>query len=129
MKDKVSIILQGGIGNNLFQIACAYAYSLKYNKELVLVNEKIGIVHNSLDTYKNNILSKVNFVEKYDVSKFKVYNEPEFHYTEIPNIENAYLYGYFQSAKYWEGYEKEIRELFSFPEEIVNSIKEKYKDN
>lgn len=129
MKDKVSIQLCGGLANNLFGIACAYAYSLKYDKELVLVNEKIGIVHNSLDTYKNNILSKLNFVEKYDFSGFEVYSEPQFSFVEIPFIKgNVLLTGYYQSIKYFSEYEKEIRELFSFPEELVKSLKEKYKD-
>ena len=80
MKNKVSIKIQGGLANNLFQIACAYVYSLKYNKELVLVNEKFGITHNALDTYKSNILSNVTFVQKCDISKFSVYNEPFFHF-------------------------------------------------
>ena len=129
MKDKVSVRLVGGLANNLFGIACAYAYSLKHDKELVLVNEKFGIVHNSLDIYKDNILSKVNFVEKYDFSGFKIYEEPKFSFDEIPKIEgNVMLLGYFQSELYFFEYEREIRELFSFPEELVNSVKEKYKN-
>lgn len=129
MKDKVSIQLCGGLCNNLFQIACAYAYSLKHNKELVLVNEKFGMVHNSLNSYKDNILSKVNFVECYNFNDFKTYQEPFFHYQEIPFIEgNVLLNGYYQSEKYFKEYTKEIKELFSFPENILNNIKEKYKD-
>ena len=130
MSGEVSIKLQGGLGNNLFQIACAYAYSLKYNKKLILVNEKFGITHNTLDTYKSNILRNVNFIDKYDFSKFQIYNEPEFNYNEIPNIEESVcLNGYFQSEKYFKEYYKEIRELFSFPDEYKNSIKEKYKNS
>jgi hypothetical protein len=128
MKDKVSIKLIGGLGNNLFQIACAYAYSLKHSKELVLINEKFGITHNALDTYKSNILSNITFVKKYDMSKFKVYNEPFFHFQEIPAIEgDVLLNGYFQSEKYFKEYEKEIKELFSYPKECYELINEKYK--
>ena len=129
MKDKVSIQLSGGLGNNLFQIACAYAYSLKHNKELILVNEKFGITHNALDTYKDNVLRKIDFVNKKDFSGFKVYQELVFNYQEIPFIEgDVLLLGYYQSELYFKEYEKEIRELFSFPEELINSIKEKHKD-
>jgi hypothetical protein len=129
MKDKVAIRLEGGIGNNLFQIACAYAYSLKHNKELVLVNEKFGSTHSPLSLYKDNILRKINFLPSYDFSKFKIYNEPFFHYQEIPFIEgDVYLTGYYQSELYFKEYEKEIRELFDFPEELINSMKEKYKN-
>jgi hypothetical protein len=129
MKNEVSIKLQGGLGNNLFQIACAYAYSLRHNKELILTNEKFGITHNGLDTYKDNILVEVDFTEKCNLSKFKGYNEPFFHYQEIPKIEDSiYLNGYYQSEKYFLDFEKEIRELFYFPAEIRNVIKEKYKE-
>lgn len=127
MKDNVSIKLVGGLGNNLFQIACAYAYSLKYNKELMLVKEKFGIVYNALDVYEDNVLNNVTFVQKSDISKFNVYNEPFFHYQEISFIDNdVLLNGYFQSEKYFKEYEKEIRELFSYPNDFINSIKEKY---
>lgn len=129
MKSKVSVNLVGGIGNNLFQIACAYAYSLKYNKQLILINKKTGIVHNSLETYKDNILSKINFEQNLDVSKFTVYNEPFFHYQEIPFIEgDVLLNGYFQSEKYFKDYKNEIVELFSFSENVIEKIKEKYKN-
>ena len=129
MKNKVSIKIQGGIGNNLFQIACACAYSFRHDRELILSNDKFGITHNSLDTYKSNFLIEFDFVEKYNVSKFKNYNEPFFHYQEIPKIEgDVYLNGYYQSEKYFLDFENEIRELFWPPAEIGNVIREKYKE-
>jgi len=129
MSGEVSIKLQGGLGNNLFQIACVYAYSLKYNKKLILVNEKFGITHNALDTYKSNILNKIEFLQSKSFNNFTSYCEREFNYIEIPNIlDNVYLEGYFQSEKYFKEYHKEIRELFSFPEEYKNSTIEKYKN-
>jgi hypothetical protein len=77
--------------------------------------------------YKNNILNNITFLPKYDVSKFSIYNEPFFNFQEIPFIEgNVLLNGYFQSEKYFKEHSKEIRELFSFPDEYKNSIKEKY---
>lgn len=129
MSEEVTVKLQGGIGNNLFQIASAYSYSLRYNKELVLVNEKFGITHNQLDTYKSNILQKINFVSKKEFREFKVYNEPTFNYSAIPKIDgNVYLNGYFQSEKHFLDYEKEIRELFFYPDDVIKSVKEKFKD-
>ena len=127
MNEKVSIRLIGGIGNNLFQIACAYAYSLKHNKDLVLKNEKFGTTHNALDTYKDNLLSNVKF-EECNYNDFTVYNESIFNYQKIQNIEsNVLLNGYFQSEKNFKEYEKEVRLLFSYPEEYQNKTKEKYK--
>lgn len=127
MIKKVRIGLLGGIGNNLFQIACAYAYSLKYNKELALKNEKFGTTHNALDTYKDNLLSNIIFDNKEYFSE--LYHEMVFYYKDIPKMDNhVLLVGYFQSEKYFKEYEKEIRALFSYPEEYQNKIKEKYKN-
>lgn len=129
MNNKITIRLQGGIGNNLFQIACACAYSLSYDKNMVLANEKFGTTHNSLDTYKSNILSKINFVDKLDTSRFIVYQEPNFSFDEIPNIKgNLKLKGYYQSERNFLDKEKEIRKLFEYPQEIQNSLIEKYAD-
>ncbi len=128
MKNEVSIKMQGGLANNLFQIACAYAYSLKHNKELVILNEKFGISHNPLDAYKENFLKKINLVSSKNFQGFKIYNEPQFNFSQIPEIEgNVYLEGYFQSEKYFSDYENEIRNLLSYSEN-VNLIKEKYKN-
>lgn len=126
--NKVSIKLQGGMCNYLFQIAAAYAYSKKHNKELFLIEEDSVKVHQHISSYKDNILNKITFSKKEPIN-WTVYKEPGFNYTEIPFIEgDVYLANYFQSEKYFLEYEKEIRELFSFPEDIVNRIKEKYKD-
>lgn len=128
--NKISVHLNGGMGNYIFQLATAYAYSLKYNKQFIINTKDAIRIQKPIDTYKDNIFKNVY---KFDSSEkfngFKIYNEPAFNYTEIPYIDgDVYLSGYFQSSKYFDEYEKEIRELFSFPEEIVNEIKEKYKD-
>jgi len=128
MRGEVSIHLKGGLGNYLFEIACAYAYSLKYNKELVLtVNDSI-VVHKHLNVYKNNILTNVKFTENH-LKNSETYTEPFFHFNEIPKSEgNLYLNGHFQSDLYFKDYRNEIINLFSFPEEQQIAIKEKYKN-
>jgi hypothetical protein len=128
MKSEVSIKMQGGLANNLFQIACAYAYALRHNKELVIMNQKFGITHNSLDMYKDNVLKKINLVSNKNFQGFKVFNESQFEFSEIPNIDgNVYLDGYFQSEKYFCDYENEIRNIFSYHENCI-PVKEKYKN-
>lgn len=129
MENKVTIKLLGGLGNNLFQIACAYSYALKHKKELVLVNEKFGATHNSLDSYKGSFLSNVDFVSGLNTSGFNSYNEPGFNYNEIPSIEgDVFIQGYYQSEKYFKEHSKEVKELFSCPKEFIDDIKSKYKD-
>lgn len=129
MENKVSIKLQGGLGNYIFQISSAYVYGLKYNKKPIFTIDDTIVIHKRLETYKDNILSKIDFLKNNNFNGFSVYNEPTFNFSEIPNVEgDIYLSGYFQTEKYFKEYSKEIRELFSFSEEYKNSIKEKYKD-
>lgn len=112
--NKVTIKLQGGLGNYLFQIACAYAYALKYNKELYLVEEDSTVIHKPLASYKGNILQRVKFSKPENVP-WRQYQEVGFHHNEIPFIgENVFLNGYFQSSKYFEDYFIEARNLFSY---------------
>lgn len=127
MSEKVSIQLMGGLGNNLFQIASIYAYAKKHNKELVLNNNKIGIVHKSFDTYSNNILSKISFSNEI-LSKYVIYQEPEYKYNQIPELKgDVVLNGYFHSHLYFDEIKNEIRDLF-LNEQKVNEIKDKYKN-
>ena len=126
--DNVSIKLQGGLGNYLFQIACAYAYALKHEKEIVLTETDSIVCHEALAFYKFNILNKIQFLSNRNYNDFKIFTEPiSFDYEEIPFIKgNVYLANYFQSEKYFKDYEKQIKELFSFPIEIVEDIKNKH---
>ena len=120
---KVSIKLQGGICNYLFQIAAAYSYAKKTNKELWLSKDDSVVVHKHIDYYKDNILSKIEFKAPCNYSKFKIFQEPGFHYSEIPEIEgDVYLLNYFQSEKYFKEYEDDIRKLFEFPRHIFDYV-------
>ena len=94
--------LMGGLGNYLFQIAVAYAYGLDFKKNLILTTDDSVKIHNHLLTYKSNILSNVSMVNNINGINYKIYNEPEFNYNELPEISgNVYLNGYYQSDKYF----------------------------
>ncbi len=118
-KSKVTVKLVGGLGNYMFQIACAYAYGLKHNKELILTTDDSVVIHKHISRYKDTIMSNVNMVPSINFGPHSVFNEPGFDYKEIPAIEgNVCLNGYFQSEKYFKEYSKEIKELFSYPKEL-----------
>lgn len=122
--NKVTIKLQGGIGNMMFQIAVAYAYSKRFNRELVLSKYSAVIVHKSIEHYKKNILKYLDFSNSIKLAD--QHQEKGFHYTEIPEFpdSNILLYGYFQSEKYFKDYEDEIRKLFiSYEIEAGDKIK------
>lgn len=119
MIKKVTPVLQGGLGNTLFQIATAYAYSLEHGHKFELYdNLYIPCHHPPLDSYKDNIFSNIKISKAND--QFYKYDEPSFCYNEIPKFENnLILYGYFQSEKYFQKYKNEIQDLFYFNSKLI----------
>jgi hypothetical protein len=108
----ISCKLQGGIGNQLFQIAATYALALR-NKDICgfdFNNCHTPLQGNPSNKYKNNVFSKLNEINNYKFSSY--YIEPKFSYTELPHIKDLMLNGYFQSEKYFIDYKDNIKDLF-----------------
>lgn len=119
----------GGLGNYMFQIATAYSYSKKTNKNLIFNLSDVYVVHGSVESYRNNIFSNLIFDSLNQNSFGRKYNEPNFNFNEIPNFEGSvYLNGYFQSEKYFKDYRHEILDLFDFGNETKEFINQKYGD-
>jgi hypothetical protein len=126
---EVTVKLAGGLGNYMFQIACAYAYGLKYDKKPVFTTDDSIVIHKHLNHYKNNILSQIDLVPNANIGAKTNYQEQGFHYNEIPAIDGSvYLNGYFQSDKYFKEYTNEIKNLFSYPQEIADKVINKMVD-
>jgi hypothetical protein len=121
----VSCYLQGGLGNQLFQISAAYSLSIDNNDECCFDFESCNtpLQGNTSENYKNNILKKV-----YDskINPKFVYNEPNFSYNKIFYKPDTLLVGYYQSEKYFKHNENKIRELFECDEIIKEKIFKKY---
>lgn len=112
---KVSSKLQGGIGNVMFQIACAYGYSLDNNISYIFSKKGYPIIHSSLERYYSNILANINILGDYNFSNFRLYSEVAFHYNPIiSSDQNLYLIGGFQSEKYFIDHKEEIRKIFNY---------------
>jgi hypothetical protein len=114
------IKLQGGLGNQLFQVAAAFAYSKKHKTELYLdASEWHGSQGKNAHEYKDTIFKNFIFDSIYPRSVFN-YNEPRFNYDEItrPECNNPCmrLEGYFQSLKYFEDYKDEFLEMLWLPD-------------
>jgi len=126
-----SIILQGGLGNQLFQIFAALSYSITYNKIL-----KLPFHLESWDkrnTYwknmlKSECLKSILYDNKNTIIAYKEYKEPGFEYFEIPEMEEFIFNGYFQSYKYFEKNYKKIYEILTINEKR-DIIKEVYYGN
>jgi hypothetical protein len=121
----------GGLGNQMFQLASAYAYSKKYNGNLKILKNKREEDGRSL--YWDSLLSNFN---KYIVDRIQIdlvqWNEKSpTEYSIIPPLTNKgiYLNGYLQSPKYFEDEltQNEIRNLFKPPKKYIDVVVNKYK--
>jgi hypothetical protein len=127
----ISCYLQGGLGNQMFQVATTLATAKEYGyypvfnfEKMCLSTCKIHSIDGGNKYYKENIFSKLNYSEEIEISK--IYYEPSFNYRKIPRQDNVALHGYFQSEKYFKNHQKLIRETFDVrDEEIINTAYDK----
>lgn len=102
----------GRLGNQLWQIAACAGYSNKYNVPYIIPHWKYAQYFNW------------EFAQSEPIPQFQRYNEPNFHYNEIPEIPEIDLYGYFQSDLYFRHCEDIIKNMFQFKPEVLNHVKE-----
>lgn len=111
----ISCKLQGGLGNQMFQIAATYAAAKR-------VGDTYGFDFNECYTpqqgntstkYANNIFKNIEQTE-IDLNKVvHLHSELNFAYHPIPRLKNSLLYGFFQSEKYFTDYKDDIMNLFN----------------
>jgi hypothetical protein len=116
MPRMITAHLMGGLGNQLFQIATAYAYAKENGLELALPLEwsdrpdRPSVWSTYLDISKwKNILSW----EEYSQTSWQIINEAGYEFSPLP-ITHApliKLHGYFQSGLYFAAYKDELRVL------------------
>jgi hypothetical protein len=120
----VTVDLLGQFGNQLFQIATAYAYSLDQNIPLSIPNlfteKKWNIDRNAQRLF-------VDRIKATPLSRPLIkWQEPDLGYTPIPVTSKIRLTGYFQSEKYFKHRREEILNLFSPPTDLTKKILDKY---
>lgn len=115
----------GRLANSMFQIACSIGYARKYGYQWAAdtgmgVGEPYSAIHKCFPNLpKENWGSGVRyqehpnqFCEIHRVHK----NECHFDYHPIPDLgPNVSLLGFFQSYKYFEGQDEEIKKVFALP--------------
>lgn len=121
--------LQGGLGNQLFQIFTTIAYALKEQKAFLFeLSDKVGKRNTYWETFLNSIkkFTKKILIKNVGFIKQK---ETGFHYAELESINSndILLIGYFQSYKYFEKKNSYICNLLEL-EKQQQRIKEKYKE-
>ncbi len=151
----IVVKLQGGLGNQMFQYACAKMLATKYGVPLNLdleflldrtPRENFVFRNYDLDIFtvrpsiiseedKNKLLQKPsNFIQRLTKIKYNTFVEKQFNFDEaVMTIgPNTYLDGYFQSEKYFVHIKDEIKKEFTFKQEfselensLYNEIKSK----
>lgn len=102
--------LLGRLGNQLFEIANAYARGLDCNKNFFLPKGNHAGSY-GIDANLKNIYRKLNTIER--LPKNGIYNPPDPATVNAPII----YVGYFQSEMYFKKYSNIIRSLFGCSEE------------
>lgn len=94
----VSIKLQGGLGNQMYQIAFLYSYAKKHNLEYFLPLEVVNPhIRGKIRPY---IFDKFIYSDELRPKYFT--QEPGFNFFEFPKINDTTFVGYFQSWKYFD---------------------------
>jgi hypothetical protein len=115
--------LQGGLGNQLFQIAATYSLAKRNNDDSCFDLNRCNTPNQGRPSinYSNTVLKNVC---NRNYSIFENYHiERNFSYEEIQYKKNLCLNGYFQSEKYFANFSEEIKKLFYV--EFVNQKKTK----
>lgn len=121
----VTVALEGGLGNQLFEVATAYAYARKTNRHFVL-NHNMKTVSAGSPTprptyFKNTFQWTAH--DSLQNHSWQDWTEPSFRYTEIPpfsGVNNIKLKGYFQSPKYFQDYRQELIQKLTSPDLLRN---------
>lgn len=146
----ILITLQGGLGNQMFQYAFAKVLASK-NKAKIVIEDSIYKLQEKKEGYtpRNFELDIFNneyiFAEKKDLELFKnlsffykvkkklklnypkKYNEISFDYSSKAHLLKSpvFVTGYFQSFKYFVGFEKLVKKIFVFP---IDKLSQENKD-
>ncbi len=107
----------GRMGNNMFQIAAAYAYCKQFGYQLRIPNKPCPLPPNV-----------VQFRAPVPAAAIRTWREPHYHFHAIP-AGCSRLIGYFQSSKYFSPCVDEIRALFSPTSEIIASIHDRFRES
>lgn len=120
----ISALLKGGQGNQMFQLAAASALSWRNNDEAIFSFDDcyVPLQGHSANKYRNTVFQYVKD-GKFEPKTY--YKEFSHRYSPIPYKEGLLIDGYFQSSKYFEDKNEEIKNLFvldDFRSEVGNKI-------
>lgn len=104
----------GRLGNSMFQMAATIGLATKHNDTFMFPNWEFYVE-------ERFNLPDNTFRPDHQIKYSSTYDEPHFHYKEIPYKPNMNLMGYFQSEKYFAHCKPLIRSCFK--EDVENMPK------
>lgn len=110
----ITSYLQGGLGNQMFQIAVAYNHAKKNSDTSVFDFNNSHTPHQgqNVSKYKTNIFSGfIHMDNVYNICN-NTFSQPGHSYCEIPHKLNQQLQGFYQSEKFFLESKTELVELF-----------------
>lgn len=127
----IGVILMGGLGNRIYQIASAYGVARRQNKKLYVVEVKNN-PHSGEDYFKSIFRNVIVRTEYRPLIQY-MFREPAdspLAYCEVPNVlDNVVLLGYFQCPRYFTEYRDELRQLFRIEDWRRDYLNDKYPDH
>ena len=116
----VGILVNDGIGNQMFKIFAAISYYIDNSQNYILyTTSNMGYRKYYWDTLFSNISHKTSS----NIEITEKYVAPYFHYKEIPVYDkDILLEGYFQSPKYFQHNINKIRRIIGIDEKINNVL-------
>ncbi len=126
----VYVLLDGRIGNNLFQVAAAASLAGRNNCGFRVITGRYKTPDSAqlvryLQQFRTNILRKVEITEEMP-EKYSLYQEREFSYQPVEYKAGILLDGFFQSEKYFD--RNIVLDLFEVDMDTKNYIQQKYGD-
>jgi hypothetical protein len=126
MKIYSTAFLEGGLGNQMFQISHAICQGWKNSVESVFLPVSYTPMQANQPTkYLQNVYRNVKFLDKID--NYRVIKSA-WKYTELLLFwdKSIQFHGYYQSSKNFLGFDEKIIDLFSPTEDFIKIINEKY---
>jgi len=113
---EISIVLMGGLGNQLFQIYALLSTVLSQNKPFVF---PIRLAGRRQRIYTDTIFRNLRpFFKDRSVHPVIGYHEPHYHYSPIPVIDpGTSLHGYFQSYRYFQDHMSVVNSILQIDQQ------------
>ena len=121
----ITVFLSGGLGNQMFQIACAYNLAQKNNDTAEFNFNESHTPHQGhhVSKYKTTIYKEFNHQDNLQIEN--KFHQDHYYYTPIPYKKNLQIIGSFQSEKYFEPYKNDIIKKYKSG---LKKDKEKYEN-